>query len=262
MPKGTIPKTSREIEIMKEGGKKLAEIKRALAQAVDEGVTAAEIEELANDLIEKTGGRASFKMVEGYSWATCINVNEGVVHGIPSKTLVFKKGDIVSVDVGLYYRGFHTDTSFTVGVGVSGAKQRFLEAGREALYKAISQVRVGKRVYDISFAIQKTLEKRGLSPVRSLVGHGIGKKLHEEPYIPCFVTGKKEDTPVIPEGAVLAIEVMYTEGLPDLTLAEDGWTIKTKDGKIAGLFEETVAATYGGPLVLTNPDLGRLRAKN
>ena len=236
------------------GGKKLGRIKNELGELIAEGVSAKEIEDLAVSLIKKTGGKASFKMVPGYRWATCVNVNQGVVHGTPKQGIVFKKGDIVSVDVGLFYKGFHTDTSFTVGVDGDLKTKRFLESGREALRQAISKARPGNTVFDISKIIQDTLEAKALSPIRALVGHGVGKGLHEPPPIPCFVNGKKEESPKIPEGAVLAIEVMYSEGKPDIVVGDDGWTIETKDGKIAGLFEETVAVTGNGPLVLTKTD--------
>lgn len=247
-------KTKKEIKIMAEGGRKLAEIKKKLGEEIREGVNAEEIEREAERLIARTGGTPSFKMVPGYTWATCINVNEGVVHGIPKKEIVFEKGDVVSVDLGLFYKGFHTDTSFTVGIGPDNKLKTFLNVGKSALRAAIRKAGVGKRVYDISNAIEEKVKWAGYNPIRALVGHGIGKDLHEEPQIPCFVKGERGKTPQIPEGAVLAIEVMYTKGKPDVQLAEDGWTIKTQDGKIAALFEETVAVTKNGPLVLTESD--------
>lgn len=244
-------KTEDEIMIMAEGGQKLGGIKKKLSKLIAEGVRANEVEELANKLINEAGGKASFKMAPGYRWATCVNVNQGVVHGIPKQRIVFKKGDIVSVDIGLFYKGFHTDTSFTVGVDGDSKTKKFLEVGKEALKKAISKTHAGNRIFDISKIIQDTLEAKAFSPIRVLVGHGVGKDLHEPPQIPCFVTGEKEESPEIPKGAVLAIEVMYAEGKPDVAVGGDGWTIETKDGKMAGLFEETVAVTGNGPLVLT-----------
>jgi len=245
------PKTPQEISIMKEGGKKLAEIKKKLGEAVKEGENAHKVEELANELIKKAGGKASFKMVPNYSWATCVNINEGVVHGIPKKETIFKKGDVVSVDVGLYFKGFHTDTSLTVAINPDDETKKFLGVGMEALDNAISKCVPGNYVYDISKVIEDTLEENKLFPIKALVGHGIGRALHEEPHIPCFTKEKREKTPVIPEGATMAIEVMYTKGNSDLILEDDGWTISTRDGKIASLFEETVAVIGGGPVVLT-----------
>ena len=244
-------KTKTQIELMVKGGRKLSMIKEKLIKEIKVGVSAEKIEKLANKLISATGGKSSFKMVPGYSWATCINVGSGIVHGIPKKNIIFKKGDIVSVDVGLYYKGFHSDTSFTVAIDPSRAAKKFLNNGKNSLSKAIKKAVPGNRVYDISKTIQESLEENGLTPVRALVGHGIGKNLHEDPQIPCFTEGEREMSPILPEGAVLAIEVMYTKGNSDIVVEEDGWTISTKNDKISGLFEETVAVLGSGPLVLT-----------
>ncbi|MBI2103439.1 type I methionyl aminopeptidase [Candidatus Woesebacteria bacterium] len=245
-------KTPAEIEIMKEGGKKLALIKNSLKKSVREGVSAEKIEELASSLIEESGGKASFKMVKDYRWSACVNTNEGVVHGIPHPRIIFKKGDVVSVDVGLFYKGFHTDTSFTVALSPNRQTKKFMNAGKEALANAVSAAKVGGRVYDISKSIEETLDKYGYNPIEALVGHGVGKNLHEDPQIPCFTKGSRDESPIIPLGATLAIEVMYTQGSPEVYIdASDGWTILTKDGKIAALFEETVAVTADGPIVLT-----------
>ena len=253
--KGIFIKTDEEIKVMKEGGKRLAKIKDEVKKNIKEGVKASSVENLATALIKKAGGKPSFKMVPGYSWSTCVNVNDGLVHGIPKDNIVFKQGNIVSVDVGIYYKGFHTDTSFSVGVDIGKDKQEFLKIGEETLSKAIDQAHIGNRIYDISEKIEQTLKKHKLSPVRALVGHGIGKKLHEEPQIPCFVRGAKNDSPIIVKGMVLAIEVMYTKGKSKVRLEEDGWTIATRDGKISALFEETVAIDSKGPLVLTESSL-------
>lgn len=244
-------KTDEEMATMAEGGRKLSRVKAGLKAAVKEGVNASEIEELAQELIKKEGAEASFDKVPGYSWATCISVNEGLVHGIPTKELVFKKGDIVSVDVGLFFKGFHSDTSFTVGIDLSPENQRFLNIGKNALEKAVAVVTPGKHIYDISKAIEDTIEGAGLTTIKALVGHGVGRELHEDPQIPCFVPGKIEDSPIIKKGMVLAIEVMYAQGSDKVEISEDGWTIRMRDGKMAGLFEETVAVTGEGRKVLT-----------
>jgi methionyl aminopeptidase len=245
-------KSLEEIEIMREGGKKLAHVRNKLEEKVAEGVSAMEIEELAVDLIKKSGAESSFKKVPGYKWATCININEGVVHGIPKKETIFKKGDIVSVDVGLYYKGFHTDTSTSKLIGEDKGKQKFLEVGKSALKAGIRQAIVGNHIVDISEAIESVLKGAALTPIEALTGHGVGRELHEEPYIPCFVRGSRGKSIEISKGMVLAIEVMYTEGNSDIMIDSDGWTIRTKDGKISALFEETVAVTNDGPFVLTN----------
>jgi methionyl aminopeptidase len=245
-------KTPEEIKIMAEGGKMLGEIRDSVASAVRPGITSEELENLACGLIEKTSGQASFKMVKGYKHATCISINDVVVHGIPDREVI-GEGDIVGVDVGLFYRGFHTDTAVTVGTGKIGPEnQTFLDTGRRALKEALLQARQGKRIWDISRVIQECVEKSGYSAVTALTGHGIGKNLHEEPAIPCFAIGRPENSAKIVEGMVLAIEVMYNKGRPEVVYKnEDGWTISTVDGKISGLFEHTVAVTKNGPVVLT-----------
>ena len=251
MRENIIIKSEAEIKLMQEGGKKLARVKHALKVAVKPGITAMEIEILANKSIEAEGGEASFKKVEGYKWATCININDGIVHGIPGKDLVFKKGDLVSVDVGLYFKGFHTDTSISVGIALSPANKKFLNIGLNALEKAISKAQVGNYIYDISEAIESTVEAAGYTVVKALVGHGVGRELHEDPQIPCFVPGRISDSPKIVPGMVLAIEVMYAMGSDKVEVLADGWTIAMRDGKMSGLFEDSVAVTTKGPIVLT-----------
>lgn len=244
-------KTSAEIEIMKEGGNLLSAIKLELQENVKPGVSAYAIEKLANELIAKTGGAASFKMVEGYSWATCISVNEQVVHGIPKKTTIFQDNDVVSVDVGLFYKGFHTDTSFSVGIKPSREVKDFLTAGEKAVSAAIKKCIPGNFVFDLSYAMEKKITGAGYHPVHALVGHGVGRNLHEEPQVPCISYGVREESVRLVAGLVLAIEVMYGLGTGEVYKEDDGWTISVRDGKISGLFEETVAVTADGPFVLT-----------
>ncbi|MEK7526288.1 MAG: type I methionyl aminopeptidase [Patescibacteria group bacterium] len=244
-------KTPEEVKIMAEGGKKLSIVKNQLIEAVKVGVSAAEIEKMATEGIIAQGGSPSFKMVPDYFWTTCINVNDGIVHGIPHKDLIFQENDVVSVDLGMFYKGFHTDTSFSVYLGKDPKIVEMLAVGKKALKNAIGEAAVGNLMADISYAIEKTLESGKLNPVESLVGHGVGRALHEYPPIPCFVTGARSEQIEIQQGFVLAIEVMYTQGNPELVTDSDGWTIRTKDGKISALFEETVAVTADGPLILT-----------
>lgn len=244
-------KNDSEIQIMAEGGAKLGRIKKELSHAVKAGVKASEIEELAVDLIKKEEAEASFKKVPGYRWATCVNVNAGLVHGIPASGVIFKKGDLVSIDVGVFYKGFHTDTSVSVGVDLDPENRRFLNTGREALEKALKEARQGNYIHDISKAIEDTIEAAGYTTIKALVGHGVGRKLHEEPQIPCFVPGARQESLEIKRGMVLAIEVMYAKGSDKVEVLEDGWTIAMRDGKISGLFEDTVAVTDKGPVVLT-----------
>lgn len=243
-------KSPGDIQKMAEGGKKLSKIKKSLKKMVSVGATAGEIEELAAHLIKEEGGKPSFMMVPNYQWAICINVNEGLVHGIPKPEIVFEKGDVVSVDVGFFYKGFHTDTSFSLGLEAEVARE-FLASGEEALKKAIDTAKVGNYIFDISKAIEDTLLACGYRPIRALVGHGVGRHLHEGPQIPCFTNGSREKSPRIVAGMALAIEVMYTKGSGEVEIGSDGWTISMRDGKMAALYEETVAITKHGPLVLT-----------
>lgn len=250
MDKLTI-KNNSELKIMEEGGAKLSEIKKELEKNVIEGNNALEIDSLAENLIKKSGGSPSFKMVNGYSWSTCVNINSGVVHGIPKKSIVFKKGDLVSVDVGLYYNGFHTDTSFSSAIQPSGETQKFLEAGKQAFNAAVKVVSDGARVYDISEKIEGVLRLYNLNPILDLVGHGIGKNLHEEPQIPCYVDRKREFSPILKAGMAIAIEVMYVQGSPEIFVDKDGWTLSTRDDKISGLFEDTIIVTQEGYKIIT-----------
>lgn len=247
-----------EIKTMAIGGAMLSRVKNKLKEAVKPGVSAAEIEKLACELIKEEGAEPSFKKVPGYSWATCISVNEGLVHGIPTEELVFKNGDLVSIDVGIYYKGFHSDTSISVGLNLSPENKKFLGVGKIALEKAISKTRAGNHIFDISKAIEDTIEGAGYTTIKALVGHGVGRELHEEPQIPCFLPAGRQgvlerikESPMIQVGMVLAVEVMYAMGSDKVEVDADGWTIRTRDGKISALFEETVAVTANGPKVLT-----------
>lgn len=244
-------KTSEELKIMEEGGAKLGFIKHELAKIIEEGNNSLEIDKLADDLIEKSGGKSSFKMVPKYSWATCVNINEGIVHGIPKKETIFRKGDLVSVDVGLFYKGFHTDTSISVGISPSLEVEKFLNAGREAFNSAVKTVKNGNYVHDISERIEGVITLYGYNPIEDLVGHGIGRNLHEEPPIPCFVYQRRENSTKLVEGMVIAIEVMYAQGSPRIIKEKDGWTLSMADGKISGLFEDTVIVTQKGYKIIT-----------
>lgn len=244
-------KTEEEMKIMAEGGAKLSRVKKALVKAVKPGVNAWDIEILARKLIKEEGAEGSFDKVPNYKWMTCINVNDGVVHGIPKKSVVFKDGDVISVDVGIYYKGFHTDTAISVYLGGDQKIKDFLSAGKKADLDGIVQVKKGKMIRDISSAIEKRLLANNLKPVWALTGHGVGRELHEEPNIACYTSDDPIGELVIREGFVLAVEVMFTTGKGEIKQDSDGWTLRTKDGKMAGLWEETIAVTKNGPVVLT-----------
>lgn len=236
---------------MKEGGQKLRCVLNAVLLAVQPGVSKLELDKIAEKEIKNQGGEPGFKKVPNYHWSTCLTVNNEVVHGIPNQD-VLKSGDVLGIDLGLYFRGFNTDLAVTIIVGNSNrGKDRFLAVGKKALESAIKQTKPGNHVGDISLAIQEKIENAGYFPVKSLTGHGVGRELHEDPSIPCFLDKEVKKTPKLAEGMTLAIEVIYNQGTPELVLADDGWTIVTKDGKISSLFEETVAVTGNGPLILT-----------
>ena len=240
-----------KLQTMTEGGKRLHEVREAVVAKVIPGIKLIELEQLADSLINKSGGEAAFKQVPGYNWVTCININEGVVHGIPNEYEV-RDGDVVSVDVGMIYQGWYTDTSTSVIAGKADTKkEKLIKVGREALAAAIAQARAGNRVGHISEAMERVLKAGGMSPVKKYTGHGIGRNLHEWPSIPCFVEGNIDQTPLIHEGMALAIEAIYTSGKPETKTDTDGWTVVAADGSLAGLFEDTVYVTAGGAAVLT-----------
>jgi len=254
-------KTEKEIKLMKEGGKRLALVFAEVLKIVKPGVCLKKLDQLAEKLVIKQGGFPSFKTVKGYHWATCININEGVVHGIPNDYRI-KEGDLVSLDMGMLYKGFHTDMARTLWVGnpksnppAGGQNPKFLKAGKEALRAAIKAARADNRVGHVSAVIEKVIRRAGFSPVKELTGHGVGKELHEEPQIPCFLAKPIEKTPVLQPGMTLAIEVIYAWKKPDLVLANDGWTIKTPHGSLSGLFEDTVLITQKRPIILTDLEM-------
>lgn len=249
-------KSEKEIEIMRTGGKILSEVMWELVKNVKVGVSELELDNLAEKLIREKGGEPGFKRVDGYKYSICISTNDVVVHGIPTEYR-FKEGDIVGIDCGVYYQGFHTDMSETGRVQEkvkNDSIDEFLFTGREALNKAIKEAKIGNNIGHISQTIQSIVEGKGYSVVRSLVGHGVGHELHEEPEVPGYLMDAIEETPKLREGMVIAVEVIYNMGDSELVYAnKDGWTLKTKDGSLSGLFERTVAITKNGPLVLT-PD--------
>ena len=237
----TSPQKKNQIEAMIEGGKKLGEIRRELVEYVKPGVTPIDIDRLADRLIVEAGGEASFKKVKDYKWATCINVNDTIVHGIPDERPL-QNGDIVGIDVGIWYKGFHTDTGETILVGDAkdAETERFLRIGREALEKAIPFAKIGNRIGQISRALQEVIEGGGYHVVKSLVGHGVGKDLHESPEIPGFLQKPIEKTPLLQEGMTIAIEIIYTKGKPEMVTKADGWTLVTRDHSLSAFFEHSV----------------------
>jgi len=239
------------IESMRQGGKALAIIRDQLIAELKPGQSFAAIEIRAQELILKVGFKPSFSTVPGYSWATCIMKNDELCHGIPSAEKIVETGNIITIDIGLISGGYHLDTTFTAPIEpVSPQASNFLAVGRKTLSKAISEAIAGNTVYDISAALQKGVERAGFNAVYQLTGHGIGKELHMDPSIPVYKQ-KGDKRKILTVGQTLAIEVMYTSGDAGLVLDADGWTYRTKDGGLAGMFEETVLITENGPEILT-----------
>lgn len=247
-------KTPEEIKIMQHGGHILSDVLFAVLKEIKPGVTEIEIDRLAEKMIRERGGEPGFKKVPGYNHTICVSTNDVVVHGIPGK-YTFKEGDVVGIDCGVFYKGFHTDMSDTVRVSSSNKKKDevdvFIETGTYALEEAVKKATIGNRIGHISQTIQKIVEGKGYAVVRNLIGHGVGRELHEEPEVPGYLVGKLERTPLLKEGMTIAIEVIYNMGTPEVVLDRDGWTIRTADGKLAGLIERTIAITKDGPLMLT-----------
>lgn len=252
------PRSKSQIELMRRSGNVTAKALKAVLETVKPGVSLLELEDVAMKKIISLGASPSFTTVPGYSWATCLTVNNEVVHGIP-RPITLKKGDIFSVDIGAVLDGWHTDAAWSIVVREEGRgkreedfseKSRFLKAGEEALWQGISQARSGNRIGDIGASMQKVVEGAGYSVVRSLVGHGIGRKLHEDPEVPGF--GKAGRGLPLKKGQTLAIEAIYNKGGHEVILEKDGWTISTKDGSWGGLFEMSVVVGNEEAEVLTD----------
>ena len=243
-------KTARELSKMKDACRISAEALRVAGEAVKPGVTTYEIDTIVRNYIEKQGATPSFLGYGGFPASACISVNNVVIHGIPSKKCVLKEGDIVSVDVGAYYEGFHGDNAYTFPCGkVSAKAQALLDATREGLNMGIAQALVGNRIGDIGSAVQKYVEARSYSVVRDFVGHGVGAKLHEDPSVPNYGTPGR-GVRLLP-GMTIAIEPMINEGTFEVRVLDDKWTTVTKDGKLSAHFEHTVAITPDGPKIMT-----------
>lgn len=237
-------------QAMVEGGKRLGWIKGQLSAKIKSGVTPLEIDAFVDKAILDGGDKHAFKTVDHYQYATCINVNAGIVHGIPG-SVPFQAGDVVKVDMGLIHKGFHLDTSLTVQVGpVTPDVTKFLETSQRALATAISLASPGNTVYDLGEAMQKVVEAGGYNVIRDLTGHGIGRELHMEPFIPCFADPKSRKH-VLAVDQTVAIEAMVTMGDWHLVEDPDGWTLSTQDGSLTAMYEETVYITADGPQILT-----------
>ena len=244
-----IRKSAQEIAKMAAAGRVVAETIAHVGEQLEPGITTGELDRIAEEHIRALGGVPTSQGYRGYPRAICISPNDMVVHGIPGAYEV-ADGDLITIDVGVTLDGYIADSAFTFPVGdVSEEAQRLLDAGRDALAAGIAQARAGNRVGDISHAVQQHVEGQCFSVVRSLVGHGVGRSYHEDPHIPNF--GQPGRGPLLSEGMTIAIEPMITAGESDVTVMDDGWTIRTVDGSVSAHFEHTVAITAEGPRILT-----------
>jgi len=245
---------------MRRAGGILGEVLETLIQYVKPGISELEIDTLAEKLIRDNGAEPGFKKVPSYKHTICISTNDVVVHGIPTKK-VLKEGDVVGIDCGVFLNGYHTDMAETLRVSTQNSKlktqnyekiDKFLAVGKRALFAGINQAKLGNRVGHISKAIQDVVEGNGYSVVRTLVGHGVGKSLHEKPEIPGYLSGAIDQTQALSSGQTLAIEAIYNMGGHEVVYdRNDGWTISTADNSISGLFERTILITENGPELLT-----------
>lgn len=244
-----IRKSPDELERMARAGRIVADTIALIGEHARPGVTTAELDELADEYIAGQGGYPTFKGYRGYPAATCLSPNSMIVHGIPGP-YELTEGDVLSVDVGVTLDGFVADSAYTFAIGeISADAERLLEVGQAALAAAIEQCLVGHRLSDISHAVQLVTEAAGFSVVRTLVGHGVGRSMHEDPQIPNY--GQPGRGPLLGEGMTFAIEPMITAGGPDIVVHDDEWSISTADGTLSAHFEHTVAVTAAGPRILT-----------
>lgn len=243
-------KSKEEIEIMRQGGAIVAEVLLKLEEALSPGMTTEDLDRMAFEWIKKAGATSTFIGYQGYPKTLCTSVNEEVVHGIPSKSKVLKEGDIVGIDCGVTYKGFVADHAKTMAVGqVSDENQKLIDDTRKSLQKGMDAFVMGNRIGDIGYAVQNFAEPMGYGIVRDFVGHGVGRKMHEEPQVPNF--GTPGTGTRIKVGMVLAIEPMLNLGTHEVKVLKDGWTVITKDRKCAAHFEHSLAMTENGPELLT-----------
>ena len=244
-------KNNEQLEIMKIAGRITGEALYLAGEAVKEGVTTLQLDTIVRTHIEKCGAKPSFLGYGGFPGSACVSVNEEVIHGIPSDKKILKEGDIVKIDVGAYYKGFHGDAARTFAVGkISAEAAKLIEATKECFYKGAEQAVINNRIGDIGSAVEVHALKNGLSVVKRYVGHGIGHELHEEPEVPNYGTAGKGAR--LYAGMVLAIEPMINQGVSSVRELADKWTVVTADGKLSAHYENTVAITENGPLLLTD----------
>ena len=242
-------KSPKEVRAMQHPGEIVAGAHGVVRDALRPGITTKELDRLVEEYIRERGGKPAFKGYRGFPASVCASVNDEVVHGIPGDR-VLQQGDIVGVDIGVQAGGFYSDAAQTLPVGTPSADvRRLLQVTRAALYAGISRAQAGNRVGDVSWAVQELVEEAGFSVVRTLVGHGIGRSMHEDPQVPNF--GEPGKGPQLKPGMAIAIEPMVNAGEPDVEVLPDKWTVVTRDGSLSAHFEHTVAVTEEGPMILT-----------
>ena len=242
-------KSKREIELLKEAGHIVYLTHQYLRPHIKAGIKTKELDRLAEEFIRSKGATPSFKGYEGFPSTLCISINDEVVHGFPSDR-VLQDGDIISIDIGACYKGYHGDSAWTYTVGkVTDDAKYLLEHTEKALYEGIKQAKVGNRIGDISYAVEKYATEHNLGVVKELVGHGVGTSVHESPDVPNY--GTKGTGPKIRDGMVIAIEPMLTLGSPDIYVEDNDWTVKTEDSSLSAHFEHTIALTNDGVIILT-----------
>jgi len=242
-------KSEREIELLRIAGRIVHETRMYLIPFIKEGITTKELDTLAEDFIRSKGATPSFKGYGDYPASICTSINQEVVHGIPSKRKL-RNGDIISIDIGACFKGYHGDSAWTFAVGeISKAKQELMDHTRESLFEGLKQVKPGNHIGDIGHAIEEYAKKYNLGVVRELVGHGVGTSVHEEPDVPNY--GKAGTGPVLKKGMVIAVEPMLTLGRRDICILDDDWTIETVDNSPAAHYEHTVVVTDDGVEILT-----------
>ena len=243
-------KSKREIELMKESCRLLSIVHKAMEEAIKPGISTLEIDRLGEKMIRELGCIPNFKNYHGYPASICVSVNDEVVHGIPSKHRILQEGDIVSLDAGLIYKGYHSDAARTHAVGkISPEAQKLIDVTRQSFFEGIKMAKAGNHLHDISNAIDAYVSQYGYGIVRDLVGHGIGTQLHEDPQIPNFA--QKKRGPKLVPGMTLAIEPMINMGRADVEWLDDDWTVVTEDGSLSAHYENTILITEGEPEILT-----------
>ena len=245
----TVRRSAAELDKMRKAGRIVAEIKARVREVVREGLTTADLDKVARDVLDRRGARSNFLNYHGFPAVICTSPNSMIVHGIPGKYRL-KEGDVISIDCGAIWQGYHGDSAYTVGVGrISKEAERLLEVTKRSLWAGIAEMEEGNHLHDIGRAVQQVVEAAGMSVVREYVGHGIGTAMHEPPNVPNYWPGSPG--PRLKSGNVFAVEPMVNLGGPETRLLDDGWSVVTQDGSLSAHFEETIAITPDGPEVLT-----------